>query len=147
MIERPSTARYVWWIVYSTVAPLTLQQFRDLDFQFSRKVLGLKEKTPRWKGCTGNVNADFGMALSFMYVRRHFDEESREKVRISSIRGNIRLAPPNFSRFSTRFSSSLALFIAGDFLRAERKGACISGLRIRGCGERGRLALPRLSKI
>ncbi|XP_011500775.1 PREDICTED: neprilysin-11-like [Ceratosolen solmsi marchali] len=80
-VTPPATlARYVWWIVYSTIAPLTLQQFRDLDFQFSRKVFGLKEKTPRWKSCTGNVNADFGMALSYMYVRRHFDEESRDKA-------------------------------------------------------------------
>lgn len=70
----------MWWGVYSTVAPLTLQQFRDLGFEFSKKVLGLKEKIPRWKGCTSNVNADFGMALSYVYVKRHFDEESREQV-------------------------------------------------------------------
>ena len=47
-ITQPATiVRYVWWSVYSTVAPLTLQKFRDLGFQFSQKVFGLKEKTPR----------------------------------------------------------------------------------------------------
>ncbi|XP_015127444.1 neprilysin-4 isoform X2 [Diachasma alloeum] len=77
----PATiARFVWWSVYSTVAPLTLQKFRDLGFQFSQKIFGLKEKTPRWKGCTGNVNANFGMVLTNIYVQRHFNEESREKA-------------------------------------------------------------------
>jgi len=73
--------RYVWWNIYATVAPLTLQKFRDLGFQFSQKIFGLKEKTPRWKGCTGNVNANFGMALSYIYAQRHFNEQAREKVR------------------------------------------------------------------
>ncbi|KAJ8686861.1 hypothetical protein QAD02_022655, partial [Eretmocerus hayati] len=77
---RAVLARAMWWSVYSTLAPLTLQKFRDLGFEFSKKVFGLKEKTPRWKGCTGNVNADFGMALSYVYVKRHFDENSREQA-------------------------------------------------------------------
>ncbi|XP_024936954.1 neprilysin-4 isoform X2 [Cephus cinctus] len=80
-VTHPATvARYMWWSVYSTVAPLTLQKFRDLGFQFSQKVFGLKEKTPRWKGCTGNVNSNFGMALSYIYVQRHFNEHAREKA-------------------------------------------------------------------
>ncbi|XP_046465759.1 endothelin-converting enzyme 1 isoform X1 [Neodiprion pinetum] len=77
----PATlARYAWWGVYSTVAPLTLQKFRDLGFEFSQKLFGLKEKTARWKGCTGNVNSNFGMALSYLYIQRHFNEHSREKA-------------------------------------------------------------------
>ncbi|XP_011310973.1 endothelin-converting enzyme 1 isoform X2 [Fopius arisanus] len=73
-------ARFVWWSVYSTVAPLTLQKFRDLGFQFSQKVFGLKEKTPRWKGCTGNVNSNFGMALTNLYVQKHFNGQAKEKA-------------------------------------------------------------------
>lgn len=80
-ITPPATiARFIWWSVYSTVAPLTLQKFRDLGFQFAQKVFGLKEKTQRWKGCTGNVNANFGMALSFIYAQKHFNEQAREKA-------------------------------------------------------------------
>ncbi|XP_077258121.1 neprilysin-11 [Temnothorax americanus] len=80
-ITPPATiVRYVWWSVYATVAPLTLQKFRDLGFQFSQKIFGLKEKTPRWKGCTGNVNGNFGMALSYIYAQRHFNEQAREKA-------------------------------------------------------------------
>ncbi|KAG7199393.1 hypothetical protein KM043_014024 [Ampulex compressa] len=80
-ITPPATiARFIWWSIYSTVAPLTLQKFRDLGFQFTQKVFGLKEKTPRWKGCTANVNANFGMALSYVYAQKHFNERAREKA-------------------------------------------------------------------
>ncbi|KAI4482984.1 hypothetical protein M0802_013537 [Mischocyttarus mexicanus] len=80
-ITPPATiARFIWWSVYSTISPLTLQKFRDLGFQFSQKVFGLKEKTPRWKGCTGNVNANFGMALSYVYAQKHFNDQEREKA-------------------------------------------------------------------
>ncbi|XP_043506308.1 neprilysin-4-like isoform X3 [Frieseomelitta varia] len=74
------SARFVWWNVYSTIAPLTLQQFRDLGFKFSQKVFGLKEETPRWKACTGNVNANFGMALSYIYAQEHFDDRARQEA-------------------------------------------------------------------
>jgi len=41
------TERFVWWSIFSTLAPLTLQEFRDLAFRFSHKVFGLQQKTPR----------------------------------------------------------------------------------------------------
>ncbi|XP_071859700.1 neprilysin-11 isoform X2 [Bombus fervidus] len=72
--------RFVWWNVYSAIAPLTSQRFRDLGFKFSQKVFGLKEKTPRWKICAGNVNVNFGMALSYIYARKHFDDNARQKA-------------------------------------------------------------------
>ncbi|XP_076284124.1 neprilysin-11 isoform X2 [Lasioglossum baleicum] len=73
-------ARHIWWSIYSTVAPLTSQRFRELVFQFLRKVFGLKEKKARWRECTENANANFGMAMSYVYAERYFDERSREKA-------------------------------------------------------------------
>ncbi|KAM3958233.1 endothelin-converting enzyme 1 [Aphomia sociella] len=72
--------RFLWWSVFSTVAPMTLSSFRDLGFEFSRAVFGLQQRTPRWKSCTANVNANFGVALSYLYVKRHFDQDSRQKA-------------------------------------------------------------------
>lgn len=71
------------------MAPLTLQRFRDLGFQFSQKVFGLKEKTPRWKACTSNVNANFGMALSYIYAQKYFNDQAREKVGNSASLGSL----------------------------------------------------------
>ncbi|XP_068916710.1 endothelin-converting enzyme homolog isoform X1 [Tenebrio molitor] len=72
--------RFLWWSVFSTVAPLTLAKFRSLGFEFSQQLLGLQSRTPRWKGCTSNVNANFGLALSYLYVRSHFDKDHRDKA-------------------------------------------------------------------
>ncbi|XP_061706650.1 neprilysin-4-like [Cydia pomonella] len=72
--------RFLWWSVFSTVAPMTLSAFRDLGFEFSKAVFGLQQRTPRWKSCTANVNANFGVALSYLYVKRHFDQTSRQKA-------------------------------------------------------------------
>ncbi|PSN34745.1 Neprilysin-11 [Blattella germanica] len=78
--------KFLWWSVFSTLAPLTLQEFRDLAFRFSQKVFGLQQKTAsvkrccRWKGCTGNVNSNFGMAISYLYVQKHFNNASRVKA-------------------------------------------------------------------
>ncbi|XP_066995803.1 neprilysin-11 [Anabrus simplex] len=72
--------RYIWWNIFSTLAPLTLQEFRDLAFRFSQRVFGLTQKMARWQGCTGNVNANFGMAVSYLYVQKHFNNESRSKA-------------------------------------------------------------------
>ncbi|XP_061935542.1 endothelin-converting enzyme 1-like isoform X2 [Apis cerana] len=72
--------RFIWWITYAGISPLTLQRFRDLGFQFSQKVFGLKEETSRWKACTLSANANFGMALSYIYAQKYFDDRSRQKA-------------------------------------------------------------------
>ncbi|RVE41737.1 hypothetical protein evm_013614 [Chilo suppressalis] len=72
--------RFLWWSVFSTLAPMSRASFRELGFEFSRAVFGLQQRTPRWKACTANVNANFGVALSYLYVRRHFANHSREKA-------------------------------------------------------------------
>ncbi|XP_052738146.1 neprilysin-4 isoform X3 [Bicyclus anynana] len=72
--------KFLWWSVFSTVAPMTLSAFRELGFEFSKAVFGLQQRTPRWKSCTANVNANFGMALSYLYVNKHFDQTSRKKA-------------------------------------------------------------------
>ncbi|XP_063929574.1 neprilysin-4-like [Zophobas morio] len=78
--DRVIVERFLWWSVFSTVAPLTLTKFRSLGFEFSQQLLGLQSRTPRWKGCTSNVNANFGLALSYLYVKSHFDKEHRDKA-------------------------------------------------------------------
>ncbi|XP_045459910.1 neprilysin-4-like [Melitaea cinxia] len=72
--------KFLWWSVFSTVAPMTKSAFRDLGFEFSKAVFGLQQTTPRWKSCTSNVNANFGVALSYLYVKKHFDQTSRQKA-------------------------------------------------------------------
>lgn len=78
--DQATLERFIWWHVFSTLAPLTLQAFRDLAFRFSQRVFGLSQKTARWQGCTGNVNTNFGMAVSYLYVQKHFNNQSKAKA-------------------------------------------------------------------
>lgn len=73
--------RFLWWSVFSTVAPMTRAIFRTLGFEFSRAAWGLRARVDRHKACAANVNANYGLALSYLYVNKHFDEHEREKVR------------------------------------------------------------------
>lgn len=43
--------------------------------------MGHSAQTPRWRSCASSVNANYGMAVSFEYVKRHFHEHARQKVR------------------------------------------------------------------
>lgn len=72
--------KFLWWSAFSTVAPMTLSAFRALGFEFSRAVFGLQQRSPRWKSCATNVNANFGVALSHLYVKTHFHDASRKKA-------------------------------------------------------------------
>ncbi|XP_059491150.1 neprilysin-4-like isoform X2 [Neocloeon triangulifer] len=72
--------RYLWWRIFSSLAPLTLKQFRDLASDLAQKVMGHSAQTPRWRSCASSVNANFGMAISFEYVKRHFHEDARQKA-------------------------------------------------------------------
>ncbi|XP_038213219.1 neprilysin-4-like isoform X2 [Zerene cesonia] len=72
--------RFMWWSVFSTVSPMSVSRFRELGFAFSRAVFGLRTRAPRWKTCAANVNANFGLALSLLYVQSHFDNASRIKA-------------------------------------------------------------------
>lgn len=74
--------KFLWWNVFSTIAPLTLAKFRILGFEFSQHLLGLRTSTSRWKICTNNVNTNFGLVLSHLYVRSHFPKLYSDKVSI-----------------------------------------------------------------
>ncbi|KOX74681.1 Endothelin-converting enzyme 2 [Melipona quadrifasciata] len=80
IMASPEQRRSVDHLVYDITID-ELQQLTDLyTQQFSQKVFGLKKETPRWKACTGNVNANFGMALSYIYAQGHFDDRARQEV-------------------------------------------------------------------
>lgn len=79
-IDPEMLERFIWWNVFSALAPLTIADFRTLGYEFSQQLFGLKARTPRWKGCTNNVNANFGLALSYAYVRSRLTQHEKNNV-------------------------------------------------------------------
>ncbi|XP_063380922.1 neprilysin-4-like [Cydia fagiglandana] len=52
-------------------------RFQSAKQQFYFILFGREKSPPRWKNCISQVNSNMGMALGSMFVRKHFDETSK----------------------------------------------------------------------
>ncbi|XP_047995531.1 neprilysin-4-like [Leguminivora glycinivorella] len=52
-------------------------RFQSAKQQFYFILFGREQSPPRWKNCISQVNSNMGMALGSMFVRKHFDETSK----------------------------------------------------------------------
>ncbi len=75
------------WRAYFTVrllhdmAPYLNQPFVDLNFDFTGQVLsGIEQNSPRWKRAVNIVNSSMGEAVGELYVEKHFQSESKERM-------------------------------------------------------------------
>ncbi len=67
----------------SQFAPVMGQQFEALSFEFFSKGLrGVTEPEPRWKRAVNSVNNNMGELLGQLYVDKHFQAESKERMDI-----------------------------------------------------------------
>ncbi|KAL5284704.1 MMEL1 family protein [Megaselia abdita] len=53
-------------------------RFQETKQNFYNILYGREQSPPRWKNCVGQVNSNMGMALGAMFVRKYFDENSKE---------------------------------------------------------------------
>lgn len=51
--------------------------FQTAKQRFYKVLFGREEAPPRWKNCVAQVNTQMGMALGVMFVRKYFDEKSK----------------------------------------------------------------------
>ncbi|CAH0579415.1 unnamed protein product [Chrysodeixis includens] len=74
----PSTlANYLLWrFVRHRVNNLD-DRFQSAKQQFYFILFGREQAPPRWKNCVSQVNSNMGMALGSMFVRKYFDEMSK----------------------------------------------------------------------
>ena len=67
----------------STFAPVLGDQYSELSFNFFRKGLsGVDEQEPRWKQAVDSINGNMGELLGQLYVEKHFQAESKERMDI-----------------------------------------------------------------
>ncbi|XP_050345849.1 neprilysin-4-like isoform X3 [Nymphalis io] len=52
-------------------------RFQSAKQQFYYILFGREQAPPRWKNCISQVNSNMGMALGSMFVKKHFDEMSK----------------------------------------------------------------------
>lgn len=77
---------------------------RDLTDNLDKHLYGTSEKIPRWKLCFYDLIDDsVAMALSALYIKHHFTEETRERVTpVAEIKFNFGNSPFPFYFISLR---------------------------------------------
>ncbi|KAI1296496.1 Membrane metallo-endopeptidase-like 1 [Halotydeus destructor] len=73
--ERVLANYMVWRLVYSTFPQLG-RRWRMLSDKYDKALTGKTKERPRWDTCMRRLYGSFGVPLSAMYVKEHFDEDS-----------------------------------------------------------------------
>jgi putative endopeptidase len=72
---------YLRWQLINSAAPYLSEAGYDAFFAFyKRQLLGLKQKSPRWKRVVDSVNGLLGDELGKLYIRRHFSVRAKRKM-------------------------------------------------------------------
>lgn len=74
-------ADYVFWRMALSYSSLGPKEVEDLNFNFEAVLQGTAVRPPRWKECTSIAAGDFGgfgFAAGFEYIKKNFDQESKE---------------------------------------------------------------------
>ncbi|XP_058467628.1 neprilysin-4 [Malaya genurostris] len=75
--EPRTLANYILWrFVRHRINNLD-DRFLQAKQKFSNVLFGREKSPPRWKNCVNQVNANMGMAVGAMFVRKYFDENSK----------------------------------------------------------------------
>jgi len=70
---------YRWKIVSSASSRLS-DDFAQENFEYSRKIYGTQEITPRWKRAVGMVDGLLSDAVGQMYVEKYFSKEAKDEM-------------------------------------------------------------------
>lgn len=70
----------MWRVVLQSFATLG-KRWRELAQEYNKVITGQDREEPRWEQCMASLTGSLGIALSSLYVRHHFKEDSKEMVR------------------------------------------------------------------
>ncbi|KAH8041681.1 hypothetical protein HPB51_017483 [Rhipicephalus microplus] len=73
-------ANYILWRFISKLVGSLDKRFVDKQQEYYGAIYGTQSTPPRWKSCTLLVNKKMGMAVGALFVRRHFNEQSKKKA-------------------------------------------------------------------
>lgn len=59
-------------------------RFQEAKQKFYYILFGREQAPSRWKNCVAQVNSNMGMAVGSMFVKKYFDEKSKNDVKILS---------------------------------------------------------------
>lgn len=71
-------ANYAMWRITKESIPMLSERLRDRLTEFSKTLTGTSVKSPRWKKCVSDTSGNLNIALSSLYVRNYFDENTKK---------------------------------------------------------------------
>lgn len=76
--EPRTIANYMFWKFARHRINNLDDRFLESKQKFYNILIGREKSPPRWKSCVNQVNSNMGMAVGAMFVRRYFDEKSKQ---------------------------------------------------------------------
>ncbi|XP_014272262.1 neprilysin-4 isoform X3 [Halyomorpha halys] len=77
-----TVANYLFWRFIRHRVNNLDDRFQDAKQKFYFILFGREESPPRWKSCVAQVNSNMGMAMGAMFVKKYFDEYSKNDTLI-----------------------------------------------------------------
>ncbi|KAG0410753.1 hypothetical protein HPB47_012129, partial [Ixodes persulcatus] len=84
-IPKRVIANYILWRFVSNRVGSLDKRFLDKQQEYFGAIYGTQTTPARWKTCTLLVNKNMGMAVGALFVRRHFNEQSKKKARATAL--------------------------------------------------------------
>lgn len=75
-----TVVNYLLWRFVMNRANNLDSRFEKVQHDFFREIFGTKTQSARWKKCVDYVNTNMGIAVSALYVKEHFNSQSKAKV-------------------------------------------------------------------
>lgn len=71
------------------------KEMTRLNFEFKKQFSAITEDHERWRECVGNTGYLI-FAVGYMYVKKHFDDQSKSKVRYFTQKHRFDINAPEF---------------------------------------------------
>jgi len=88
LLERTTNrviANYFGWRIAMAFGSYTVEEFRNIEFQFNNVYSGVQKKSELWKTCVTFLSSALQYAVSRKYVEENFTTKDKEEVRKSLI--------------------------------------------------------------
>lgn len=76
--ESRTISNYMFWKFVRHRINNVDDRFQEAKQKFYNVLIGREKSPPRWKACVNQVNSNMGMAVGAMFVRKYFDEKSKQ---------------------------------------------------------------------
>ncbi|XP_053650118.2 neprilysin-2 isoform X3 [Cherax quadricarinatus] len=70
-------SNYLLWRVTAASVGYLSEDARDIQLEYSKKLVGKGTREPRWKECMGSVSGSLAHAVGSMYARAFFKEDAK----------------------------------------------------------------------